>query len=69
MITRQPGPLYLAKMIGDNPAAYSVDQLRGALPRLIAAKHRSRRSERALERAERRIAQVHREIQGRTSAA
>lgn len=65
MITRHAGPLTLAKQIGDNPPAYSIDQLRDAIARLIAAKRRSQHSERAVDRNRWRIKRIRDELRQR----
>lgn len=64
-IDRSWGTLDLAKAIGDNPAAYTITQLQGALLRLFEAKKHGRHSARAQEKTHRRVQAIQREIGNR----
>lgn len=61
------GQLTLAKTMADNPAAYSLSQLRDAYTYLVALRSNGgvRNSERASEKLERRLAALQAEIDER----
>ncbi len=61
-VTHDIGTLTLARKMAANPSSYTVSQLQDAMTRLLAAKHRSRHSERAQYRAQQRLDAIRTEI-------